>query len=179
MVKNGRNWHSDSKQDQERSRVKYFWSNKYYLVVVADTNAWKGEEYTPCATCISNIWVCKIMQTYIDYIVRMFIRGLLQDVVWLWWTMNAGLWTIETSGTWTNRCSTFKSEKQIHVGFHPTILRFQRWWKNFAKLQWYRRSLLGYPETETDALSRFARFCLRLLSSPTRFTTCGIAQPNG
>lgn len=37
--------------------------------MVADTNAWKGEEYTPCATCISNIWVCKIMQTDIDYIV--------------------------------------------------------------------------------------------------------------
>lgn len=62
MVKNGRNWHSDSKQDQERSRVKYFWSNKYYLVVVADTNAWKGEEYTPCATCISNNYLS--MQNY-------------------------------------------------------------------------------------------------------------------
>lgn len=37
--------------------------------MVAGTNARKGEEYTPCATCISNIWVCKIMQTYIDYIV--------------------------------------------------------------------------------------------------------------
>lgn len=105
----------------------------------------------------------------------MFIRGLLQDAVWLWWTMNAGLWTIETSGTWINWCSTFKSENKFMLVFthYPKVPALVEELRQAAMIQEISCGISGDRNKRTWAgLQAFVADVVKIYKSMSLVSCC-------